>query len=76
MKPSLVVHQHVSPEPRPTLRVVPEPVAPPEGRGRSIAIIGFIVLVVLAGMGGVYVSQHDLVTQRDATIATFRPRPS
>ena len=72
MRPSPVLPHDVSPVQRPTLRVVPEPVAPPEGRGRSIAIIGFIVLVVLAGMGGVYVSQHDLVTQRDATIATLQ----
>jgi hypothetical protein len=74
MRPSLVQSQVLrpSPPPRPVLRVVPEPEAPPERRVAFMVTIALVVLAMLVGATAGYVWQHRLMTDRDASIAALQ----
>ncbi len=74
MRPALVQPQVVRPAPslRPTLRVVPEPVAPPERPVSIIVTIALVVLAMLVGVTGGYVWQHRAVADSEAMVSALQ----
>lgn len=73
MRPALVQPQVVRPAPslRPTLRVVPEPVAPPERPVSVVVTIALVVLAMLVGVTGGYVWQHRAVADSEAMVSAL-----
>ena len=73
MRPSSIVHEEVRPQrARPTLTVVPEQVPPERRQVPLLTAVVAAVVAVLLGVTSMYMWQHGLVTDRNATIVTMR----